>query len=106
MAFVVGALNITSAVILLRDRHVGPWLMLAGSGIALVGQVASTLCQIFLIRPGNFKIEWFTAIGAFSALGTLLFAIGLLLHALHQRGKANRIAELEAILASRDHPAG
>ncbi len=33
-------------------------------------------------------------------LGSLLFGIGLLLHALHRRAQGNRIAELEAILAA------
>jgi hypothetical protein len=101
ISLVLWALNITSAVILLNERHSGPWLMLTGSGIALVGQIGSRLL-IFTLRTNNFKTDWFAAMGALSSLGALLFSIGLLLHALHQRGKANRIAELEMILNSRD----
>jgi hypothetical protein len=102
MTLVIAALHLTSAVILLRERHLGPWLMLTGSAIALVGKVGSMLIPVSLLRRGLIKNEWMLAIAAFSSLGALLFAIGLLLHALRQRGKANRIAELEAILNSRN----
>ena len=99
-AFVIGAMHISSAVILLKERHFSAWLMLAGSCIALLGQIGTRVFQKFLVGPGDFTIEQLLAISAFASLGTLLFAIGLLLHALHQRSKANRIQELEAILAS------
>ena len=97
----VGGLNIATAVILLRERHTGPWLMLAGSAITLMGQASVIVFQFFVIRsrPG-LNLQWMLASSAFSALGALLFAIGLLLFALHLRGRANRVAELEQILNS------
>jgi hypothetical protein len=103
-SFIVAALHIAAAVILLKEHHSGPILMLVGSAIALIGQVGSAVLQIVLIRNNSLAetIQWITATSAFSSLGTILFAIGLLLHALRQRGKANRIAELEAILNSRN----
>ena len=106
ISFVLAALHITSAVILLRERHSGPWLMLAGSATALLGQIASMVVQAFLMqsRSGPPPVAWLSATSSLSSLGSLLFAIGLLLHALRQRGKANRIAELEAILNSRSNP--
>ena len=101
ISLAIAALHITSAIILLKERHLGPWLMLTGSAITLVGQVGSMMIPLSLLRRGVFKSEWTYAISAFTSLGAFLFAIGLLLHALRQRGKANRIAELEAILNSR-----
>lgn len=95
-------LQIASAVILLKERHVAPWLMLAGSGMALIGQTGSLLVQAFLMGSGRFRMEYVMATSAFATLGHLLFCIGLLLHALHQRAKADRIAQLEAILESRN----
>ena len=107
ISIAVGALNITSAIYLLRERHTGPMLMLAGSGIALLGQlgqITGTAIALFGHRSGFLAspVMSVLAISALSALGSLLFAIGLLLHAVHQRGKADRIAELEAILNSRN----
>lgn len=103
-AFVIGAMHITSAVILLRQRHISAWLMLAGSCIALIGETGVMVFQYLMASSGNFKIENLVAITTFASLGTLLFAIGLLLHALHLRSKSNRIQELEAIIASLQKP--
>ena len=105
ISLVLAALHITSAVILLRERHSGPWLMLAGSATALLGQIASMVVAIVLMRThsGSPPFACITAASSLAYLGALVFAIGLLLHALRQRGKANRTAELEAILNSR-HP--
>jgi hypothetical protein len=104
VSFIITALHIAAAVILLKERHSGPILMLVGSAITLLGQIGGAVVQVFLMRT-NFRPEsyqWITATSALSSLGALLFAIGLLLHALRQRGKANRIAELEMILNSRN----
>lgn len=103
-SLLIGGLHVTSAAILLRERHTGPWLMLAGSAIALVGQTSAKVMQFFLDRRSDLDFKLIFASTALATLGALMFAIGLLLYALHQRGKANRIAELEAILNSRDLP--
>jgi hypothetical protein len=96
---------VTSAVLLLREATPGPWLMLVGSSISLLGVLGNGIVLHWLsgwldMASGTFA--WFTAVSAFSFFGHLLFAIGLLLHALSLRGRADRIAELEAILRSRD----
>jgi hypothetical protein len=98
--FFIEAMYITSAVVLLRERHVSAWMMLAGSCISLLGQTGAMVYPRFMMGTGNFIVEYVQAIYAFSALGALLFAIGLLLQAFRQRSKSNRIQELEAILAS------
>ncbi len=98
--FIIGGIYITTAVILLKERHFSAWLMLAGSCISLLGQIGSMAISFNLMNSGKPNFEFIIAISGFSYLGALLFAIGLLLHALHLRGKSNRIQELEAILAS------
>jgi hypothetical protein len=102
--FVIGGMYITAAVLLLKERHFSAWLMLAGSCIALIGQMGPMFFRFVMVSSANFKPEHLLAISAFGSLGALLFAIGLLLHALHQRSKSNRIQELEAILASLQKP--
>ena len=94
-----GGLEITAAVFLLRERGGGPWLMLIGSGIAVVGRVAIPF-MLPVINPSDHFLTY-TAVSSFATLGSLTFGIGLLLHALQRRALGNRIAELEAILATR-----
>jgi hypothetical protein len=91
---------ITSAVMLLNERHFSAWLMLAGSCISVIGQICTIALPFFRMSSGNPNFEIYYAISAFTNLGYLLFAIGLLLHSLRLRAKSNRIQELEAILAS------
>lgn len=96
-SLLLGGLQITAAVLLLRERGSGPWLMLIGSVISTVGNVA---IQIFptLISDGPYAT--LRALYSFITFGSLSFAIGLLLHTLRRRALGNRIAELEAILAA------
>jgi hypothetical protein len=103
LSILVAGMHIFSSVILLKERHIGAWLMLVGSVVTILGEVGSIVVQFVAMRNlGSFgNWQWLTAIAGISGLGALLFAIGLLLHALHQRNKTNRIAELEAILNSR-----
>lgn len=103
VSIIVTALNVISAVVLLRERHLGAWLMLAGSATYLLGQFGSFVVQIAFMTGNRLAVgnmQFMMAFPAVSALGSLLFAVGVLLHALHQRAKANRITELEAIIAS------
>jgi uncharacterized BrkB/YihY/UPF0761 family membrane protein len=101
----VVSVQIISSVLLLREKHIGPWLMLAGSVITLIGSLVMRVgFAFFLDRIGMHlsTYQWvFTAISAFSYFGSFLFGLGLLLYALRQKGRADRIAELEAILHSR-----
>jgi hypothetical protein len=101
-SLVIGALHITSAVILSKERHLGAWLMLAGSVVMLLGQIAQFAIQI-AIASGSVNVErihLMAVTSSVSNLGGLTFAVGLLLHALYQRAKIHRVAELEAIIAS------
>lgn len=99
-SFLAVVMYIASSVLLLRERAPGPWLMLAGSVLSVVGMLASLVLQIYVTRVSGFNNNAFLAVASLSSLGALLFAIGLLLHALRQKAKANRVAELEGIIAS------
>ncbi|MES2921518.1 MAG: hypothetical protein V4819_08230 [Verrucomicrobiota bacterium] len=97
IALLIGGLQITAAVLLLREHGSGPWLMLIGGGMTVTGHVAIAVARFgssFNAYPA------IRALGSFATLGSLLFGIGLLLHALRRRALGNRIAELEAILAA------
>lgn len=98
----ISGLNITAAICLMKEKHIGVILMLVGGVIALIMQIVSYVMPYFFkySHPFDFNSVWLVQI-SLSFIGPLIFSIGLLLHALHQRGKANRIAELEAILNSR-----
>lgn len=98
-----GGLLIASSVLLLRERHHSAWLMLAGSVTTAVGSIASHLIPLVMTFNGSSPtMQVYLAVSALSALGALIFAIGLLLHVLQRRSQAARIAELELILNSRD----
>jgi hypothetical protein len=98
-ALLFGGLQITAATLLLRERGSGPWLMLIGGGMTLTIHVAVPLVSRFQNSFNSYPAIF--VLTAFATLGSLLFGIGLLLHALQRRGLGNRIAELEAILAAR-----
>lgn len=102
LALIVAVLQITAAVILLKDRHMGAWLILTGA-VTLFLPVLGSNILMFVLNKGNVSLDLISAmarsIGTLSFLGSLLIALGLLLHALRQRAKANRIAELEMIIA-------
>ena len=102
LSLLFGALQVTAAILLLRERGMGPWMMLCGSVIGLIGSVGSSgfsiLSRLYsIMEVGNIMI----LLSFVSAFGHLLFTIGLLLYALQRRALANRITELEAILHSR-----
>lgn len=99
----VVSVQIMSAVLLLREKHIGPWLMLIGSMMSLLSGLASHVFSVFYSHRVTFDLSTFyNALSAFGYFSYLVFGIGLLLHALRQKGRADRIAELEAILHSRN----
>ena len=102
-ALLLGGLQITAAALLLRERGSGPWLMLIGGVISTIVNCALPIIVIFFNSGGPYPIvsTIMRSLSSFSTLGSLLFGIGLLLHALRRRALGNRIAELEAILATR-----
>ena len=106
ISLVFAAIQITSSVILLRERNLGPWLMLTGAVISLAGQVASHVFVFSFNTGGRFVASsslanLMTVASGVAAFGSLLFLGGLFFFALTRRGLAARIAELEAILAER-----
>lgn len=105
LAILIGALEIGIAVLLLREQGPGPKIMLGGAVMGLLGHLSGIAVMFLMNQTGltEFNEAALTATLSLTGLGSMAFAIGLLLHALHRRALANRIAELEAILASRDH---
>lgn len=96
---VIGAVQIIAAVLLLRDRGTGPWLMLAGAVISLLSSIGGRLFVMFAVRrlsapeiPVIYQI-----ISGIGGLGTILFTAGLLIFVLQRRALRTRIDELEHI---------
>jgi uncharacterized membrane protein YfcA len=97
----VVSVQIVSSVMLLREKHIAPRLMLAGSVISLIGGLAGHILALFFVQRLEIDpMVAFNALNGLSYTGHLTFCIGLLLYALHQKGRADRIAELEAIIHS------
>lgn len=102
LAILLGSLEISIAVLLLREKGPGPKLMLGGAIMGLLGNLSKLGAMFMMNQSGNFSEAAYAATWSLTALGSLLFTIGLLLFTLHRRALTNRITELEAILASRD----
>lgn len=104
-ALVIGAIEITASILLVRERNPGPWIMLAGAILSLVAHVATQVVVFTMNQGGNVGGGSFSsimsALTAASVLGTLLFVTGLLFFAFSRRALAARVAELESILRSR-----
>ncbi|RYD17613.1 MAG: hypothetical protein EOP88_25650 [Verrucomicrobiaceae bacterium] len=104
LALLLGAMQITIAILLLKEKGAGPKLMLAGAVASILGNVGSASMSFLadLLNSGDSAIALYWIVSAVSALGALLFTIGLLLNVLRRRALTTRIAELEAILRSQD----
>ena len=95
---VIGGVQITAAVLLLRDRGAGPWIMLVGAVLSLLGSLSRPVVMMFIHKIGISNISTPLMItGGLSGLGGLLFTAGLLIFALQRRGLRSRIDELERI---------
>ena len=86
----IGCTQLAASVLLLKERHPGPWLMLAGAVISTLGGATSHALVIHANLRGTFDAhnilpKLLAALSVVSALGMLAFAIGLLLHACHRR---------------------
>ena len=99
---VIGAIQIIGSVLLLREQHLGPWLMLVGACISLLAGGATQAISILGFPFGlTDHIEVFYQVaGGISSLGWLCFGAGLLIYALHRRSQHHRIAELERVVES------
>jgi hypothetical protein len=95
------ATQATAAIILLRNRGVGQWIILGGSVITLAGLFAFLLLPVYL-RSSRYAAahEIYYIPWAMIALGLMLSCVGLLLYAFDRRREIDRVAELEAILAT------
>ncbi len=99
----MGAIQIIASVLLLRDQHLGPWLMLAGACITLLSNSAIQAISIlgFPFGLDEHMQVFYQIAGGISSLGWLCFGAGLLIFALHRRSQRHRITELEQIVESR-----
>ncbi|RYD38998.1 MAG: hypothetical protein EOP85_16700 [Verrucomicrobiaceae bacterium] len=104
LAMLLGGLEISIAMMLLKEEGAGPRLMLAGALAGLLGNISSSAAPFLWEMLGRNDSVWilYSATWALTALGATVFTIGLLLYVLRRRALATRISELEAILASRN----
>ncbi len=102
----VSVTMIAAPILLMRERRVNSWIMLVGSALSVTGNVGGPFLKDQLFRSIR-DDQWIADNVALASnrlvpLGSLIFAIGLLLHALHRRRLTARIVELEMILSSRN----
>jgi len=81
-----GGLLVAAAILLLKERSIGPLLMLIGGTISLLLGTGAQSLALFQ------KYELVAFLGFVNGLGALLFAVGLLIYALNRRGLTKRLA--------------
>ncbi len=100
-------LQVLAAILLFRERGAAAWMILIGSILSMAFGLGSRLVVVFH-NAGRFGssfetlIHYTNILGAVSALGGMLFIVGLVLYALRRRALAARIAELEQIIAAQN----
>lgn len=100
-------LEVLAAILLFRERGAASWMILIGSILSLVFGLGSRLVIIFhnagtFVSSFETLLHYTNILGAVSALGGMLFIVGLVLYALRRRALATRIAELEQIIAAQN----
>lgn len=91
------AAQITAALYLLPDKGSGPWLVLVGSVVTMIGMVGAWFVPYF--SPGPLNLTYINLMAPVVVIcGSLISCSGWLMYALHRRGQRNRVAELEAII--------
>ncbi len=85
-------LLVAAAILLLKERSIGPVLMLIGG---VIGLLLGTGLQFLALIGKNALIPYLSPV---SALGALLFAGGLLIYALNRRALAKPSAGPAGIL--------
>ena len=100
---------IVASVLFLRDKGLGPWIMLTGSSFGLIAMIPLGISQyvnyhasIGYEAPEVSGAMYYTLWNWLPGAAGLVFATGLLLTAVQRRVLAGRIAELEAIIATRE----
>jgi uncharacterized PurR-regulated membrane protein YhhQ (DUF165 family) len=108
-SILVHLILIVTAVLFLRERATGAWLMLAGAATALIGFTIPQLVYVAISFLGADRVSapveslmYYSVWTWLSTAGALLFAVGVLLVALRRRGLSNRIEELETLLDARN----
>jgi hypothetical protein len=102
-----GILQLLAAILLFRERGAATWMILIGSILSVALGLGSRLIFVFH-NAGMFGssfesvIHYTNILGSVSALGGLLFIVGLVLFALRRRALSARIAELEQIIAAQN----
>ena len=109
VSIVIVAISMVASVMFLREKGLGPWIMLAGSSLSLIGILPQALYQLVgyyahkgYEPPEVSGVMYYTLWNWLPGVAGLLFTVGLLLTALQRRGLARRIAELESILSVQD----
>ena len=98
----VSACNIYAATLLIRERSLGPALMLGGAVLAAVGSLGTHGILLTSNWAGQpVSTVWMRVSSALGAFGWFCLSLGLLLFAIRRVSQAARIAELEAILEAR-----
>jgi hypothetical protein len=102
LTVLIGALQVIASVLLLREQHLGPWLMLAGACISLLaGGAIQTISLLgFPFGLDEHMQVFYQIISGISSLGWLCFGAGLLIFALHRRSQRHHITELEQVVES------
>ncbi len=97
-------------VVALRKSGSRPawWCMLIGVSFSTLGMISSVGFGVWMSfnMAGTTGFSdyfiWFTVLSGLSGLGSLLFAIGFVLHALKLRRRGDRARELEAIVEAQN----
>ena len=89
---------ITAAILLMRGRGAGPWLILSGSVIGLGGSVANQLLVILAVSNFSSMVKFMAPVSALATLGWLTTCAGVLILAFQHRALVTRNQELESIL--------
>ena len=93
---------LAAAILFLRGRGAGPWMLLIGSIIGLVGGVTSNVLSFAMMvssSPG-WSVQILHAVSALASFGWLLTCAGVLVIAFQFRALVTRNQELESILSA------
>lgn len=99
VGLLLGMVQVAAYAFLLRERGWEPRMMLIGGVVWILGRLVGWIPE--LTKPSMLGGSLISlTLSAFSILGLTLSSIALLIYALRRRGQANRVAELEAIIAT------
>lgn len=104
VTLLTGGLQITAAVLFLRHRGAGPWMMLGGASLAvLIGIGHHSILFIANARnlwddAGGISLhQVLTTVSLAGTFAHVLFAVGLVITAIRLRGISLHVENLESI---------